>query len=99
MGADPRAAPRWARLLAALALFLAACAAPRSSQLAQGDAWIVAVKSCRLPASMPWYTRFAHHTWIDVKRGDEESWIRVEANGGETGVQAGAIPEIGRAHV
>jgi len=41
---------------------------------------------------MVWYTRFAHHTWIDVKHGDEAHWMRVEVLDESSGAQAGAIP-------
>ena len=62
------------------------------STLPRDEPWIVAVKSCRLPRGMAWYTRFAHHTWVDVKRGDEQRWLRVEVLNETTGAQAAAIP-------
>lgn len=62
------------------------------SALPLDEPWIVAVKSCRLPQGMAWYTRFAHHTWIDVKRGDEEHWLRVEVLNEDSGAQASSIP-------
>ena len=66
-------------------LCVVACRASRPSELPRDEAWVVAVSSCRLPEYMQWYTRFAHHTWIDAKRGDEDAWVRVEVMGKTTG--------------
>lgn len=41
---------------------------------------MVTVSSCRIPDSMPWYSRFAHHAWIDL-RNAEGFWTRVEILG------------------
>lgn len=38
---------------------------------------MVLVKTARLPDNMDWYTRFAHHAWLEV-RLEGESWQRVE---------------------
>jgi hypothetical protein len=54
--------------------------------------WIVAVKSCQLPQGIAWYARFAHHTWIDVKHGDEGDWMRIEVLTRTSGVQTSSIP-------
>jgi hypothetical protein len=66
-------------------LLLAGCATTPPSAIPRDD-WIVAVKSARVTSRFPWFTRFAHHTWIDVKRGDESSWLRVEVRGRGRGV-------------
>jgi len=49
------------------------------------------VKSARLPAFVGWYGAFAHHTWIDVKRGSEEEWQRVQVGGRGTGVMVSSV--------
>lgn len=67
-------------LLLVLAL-LSACRVARPSELPLDQDWIVAVKSCGIPQSMPWYSHFAEHTWIDMKLGDEQGWMRVEVAG------------------
>jgi hypothetical protein len=77
---------------ALIAIAAAACATPRPSDLPSGEPWIVAVKSCRLPDAMQWYTHFAHHTWIDVKRGGERKWERVEVLSETSGAKTGPIP-------
>ncbi len=82
-------APHLPRSLVLLTLLLSplllgslpGCRVARPSDLDRESDWIVAVKTCRLPRSMPWYTQRAEHTWIDVKRGDEESWQRFEVLG------------------
>lgn len=38
---------------------------------------MVLVKTARLPDNMAWYTRFAHHSWIEL-RGKDGGWKRVE---------------------
>jgi len=42
------------------------------------EPYIVALKSVKIPSSYPWYTRFAHHSWFDLKRGGDDRWMRVE---------------------
>jgi hypothetical protein len=76
-------------LLAAAAL--ASCASPRPSELPHDEPWLVVVKSARLPEQMPWITRFAHHTWLDVKRGSEAAWWRAEVSNSWAGVEFLAI--------
>jgi len=73
-------------LLLVLAL-LCACRVARPSELPHDRDWIVAVKSCGIPQSMPWYSRFAEHTWIDMKVGGELAWSRVEVAGKFTGAK------------
>lgn len=68
-----------------LVFLCAACRVDRPSQLPRDEAWIVAVKSCRLPDYEADITHFAHHTWIDVKAGDDAHWKRIEVLGSSTG--------------
>jgi hypothetical protein len=75
-----------------LALALAGCAAPRSSELPSEPEWILALKSARLPDSRPWIARAAHHLWFDVKRGSEERWLRIEVSDLDDGVGIDEIP-------
>lgn len=66
-------------LMVAIAL-LACCRATRPSQLPTDDDWVVAVKSCALPEDRPWWMRFAHHAFLDLKRGPD-GWERIESFG------------------
>ncbi|MBL8839898.1 MAG: DUF3750 domain-containing protein [Planctomycetes bacterium] len=75
-----------AGLAATVLLVAQGCAAPRPSQLPSDEPYLVVVKSARLTERFPWITRFAHHAWIDVKRGDEASWQRIEVRGRGRGV-------------
>lgn len=65
----------------AVLVSLPGCAARRPSDLPREAPWLIAVKSARLDADSAWYKRFAHHTWIDVKRGSDDAWTRLESAG------------------
>jgi hypothetical protein len=67
---------------------LAACHVMRPSELPLDAEWIAAVKSCRMPEGEPTITHFAHHSWIDLKRGDERSWRRIEITSETSGVRS-----------
>ena len=56
---------------------------------------IVVVKSCHIPRWFPGYMHFAHHTWIDIKLGSEDRWVRVEIAEVENG---GVAYEIAAKH-
>lgn len=71
--------------------WLSACRVARPSELPVDQDWIVAVKSCGIPQSMPWYSRFAEHTWIDMKLGDEQNWRRIEVAGEFSGATKASI--------
>lgn len=77
--------------LAPIVLACAACHVTRPSELPRDEPYLVAVKSAGIPESMPWYTRFAEHTWVDVKCGDEDSWRRAEVLGESSGARCLAI--------
>lgn len=80
------------RLTCILLLALtSACVGPSPTRLAESEDYLVAVKTLRLPESMAWYTRFAEHTWIDVKNGNEQSWTRIEVSGAYSGVEVDCI--------
>ena len=75
------------RLFAALLLpMLAACTGPIPADIPTDHEYLVVVKTIRLPDYMDWYTRFAEHSWIDLKNGDEDSWTRIEIDGTMSGV-------------
>ncbi|MBL8692792.1 MAG: DUF3750 domain-containing protein [Planctomycetes bacterium] len=76
------------RPLCAIALLapLAACRIVRPSTIPQEEPYVVVVASSRLPRTRPWISRFAHHTWFDVKQGDESTWHRVEVPGDGPGI-------------
>ena len=80
-------------LVCLFALSTTSCIGPSPSDLPVAEPYLVVVNSVRLPDYMQWYTRFAEHTWIDIKDGDAESWHRLEVSGQNTGVEIGAIPE------
>ena len=54
---------------------------------------MVVVSSCRIPDSMPWYSRFAHHAWIDLRNADG-FWTRVEILGYPFSVHIEGINEV-----
>lgn len=70
-------------------LLLASCASLKPSELLpviKGDPAIV-VKSLRLPTSEVWYSRFAHHTWLDLRLPGQADWIRLEISTPTSGIQ------------
>lgn len=84
------------RLLLACALAFSAtsCLGPSPKNLPTDEPYLVVVNSVRLPDYMQWYTRFAEHTWIDIKDGGSDSWRRLEVSGQNTGVEMDAISEV-----
>jgi hypothetical protein len=77
-------------VLASLPL-AASCAAPRPSEIPVRPDSIIAVKSTRLTSAQPALTRFAHHSWIDVKNGDEDRWKRYEIRSRASGMEVRPI--------
>lgn len=74
--------PKPRRLPMALALLsIAGCRATRPSELPVNADWVVAVKSCALPAHGPFWKSWAHHAWVDIKRGGSTTWERLESGG------------------
>lgn len=75
--------------LLALALGLGSCFTSAPSDLAPllGDEPAVLMKSLRLPTSEPWATRFAQHTWFDLREAPGAPWVRVEIPTPESGVE------------
>jgi hypothetical protein len=55
---------------------------------------LVAVKCARIPDSMPWYSQFAQHTWLDLKLGGEHAWWRVEVASRTSGTRVHAIDAL-----
>jgi len=74
------------RWLALVSLGLAGCAGMPPSALPQEPANLVVVKTVRIPTTEPWVSRFASHTWLDVKNGAENAWERLEILSKESGV-------------
>lgn len=86
------------RTAALAALLAAACAAPLPSSIPHDEPFVVALKSVRIPRSYPWYTRFARHSWFDMKVGGEERWLRLEVFDTDGVVVRGSLtPERARA--
>ena len=76
---------------AALLCAVTACTGPVPEDLPTDHDWMVVVSTVRLPDYMDWYTRFAEHTWIDLKQGSEDSWTRIEISGTMSGVVVESI--------
>ena len=74
-----------------LALLASSCVGPQSDRVARDDGWQVLVLSVRIPDTMPWYSRLAEHMWVDVRRGDEETWWRLEVTGSSSGVDVSEV--------
>lgn len=74
----------WPVLLATVA-----CAGPRPSEFLDvvDDGPAVLVKTVRIPDSEPWYTRFADHTFFDVRTRSGGPWIRMEVLNRRSGVR------------
>ncbi len=79
------------RLFLAAALLLSGCVGQRPAALPVEPAYLVAVKSVRIPTSEPWISRFAYHTWLDLKKGSENAWERMEILSAESGVNVYSI--------
>ncbi len=74
-------------------LLFTSCAGLKPSELLpriKGDPAVV-VKSLRLPTSEVWYSRFAHHTWIDVRLAGKADWVRLEIPTPESGIQVAHV--------
>lgn len=65
--------------LVLLALLATACRVGHPSELPVGESWLVAVKSARLADNGAAWKRFAHHAFLDVRRGTEANWQRLES--------------------
>ncbi len=74
------------RWLGLAALGLAGCAGMPPSTLPKEPEHLVVVKTVRIPSTEPWVSRFAAHTWLDLKNGSEKNWERVEILSKESGV-------------
>ncbi|MDF1837667.1 MAG: DUF3750 domain-containing protein [Planctomycetota bacterium] len=74
-------------------LLLASCRSLKPSQLLpiiKGDPAVV-VKSLRMPKSEVWYSRFAHHTWLDVRLEGQADWMRLEIPTPSSGIRVSHI--------
>jgi len=74
-----------------LPVLIVGCRVMRPSDLPRDEPWIIAVKSCRCPYGEPAITHFAHHSWFDVKRGNDAQWVRIEVASGSSGVMQNEI--------
>ncbi len=78
--------------------FLTLSCASFPSSLPRDEDHLVIVKCARLPDSMHWASRFAEHSWVDIKRYDE--WKRVEVISRSSGVVIREVePEDGFADI
>ena len=51
------------------------------------------LKSLRIPESEAWYTRFARHSWLDVRMQPAGAWVRLEIPTPRSGVSVKRIPD------
>jgi len=75
-----------------LSLLFSGCVSLPPTAVPQEPDYVVAVESVRIPTTEPWVSRFAYHTWFDLKRGAENNWERVEILSAESGVNIYHIP-------
>jgi hypothetical protein len=61
------------------AILATSCRVAHPSELPVGESWLIAVKSARLADNGAWWKRFAHHAFLDVRRGSETKWQRIES--------------------
>ena len=66
--------------LSLLCLLSPACAWTLPSQTRLEPAYIILVKTVRIPESKPWISRFADHSYFDMKLGAEDKWKRLEVS-------------------
>lgn len=74
-----------ARPLAPLALVqlaLVGCLAPRPSTIELGGEPAIVLKTVNIATQTPFYAAFAHHAWFDLRRKNDEVWMRLEVNHG-----------------
>lgn len=71
---------RWLALPFLIAAAFSCCRATRPSHLPAEGGALVAVKSCALDADRPWWMRWAHHAFVDVRHPDGH-WERIESAG------------------
>jgi len=71
------------------------CAITPPSTLAEriGSQPAVLVKSLRIPDTEVWYSRFAQHSWLDVRMQPDGVWIRLEIETPRSGVTLFRIPD------
>ena len=62
-----------------ITILATACRVSHPSELPVGESWLVIVKSARLADNGAWWKRFAHHAFLDVRRGSETKWQRIES--------------------
>ncbi|YCM43080.1 DUF3750 domain-containing protein [Verrucomicrobiaceae bacterium 227] len=53
----------------------------------------VVIKDVRIPKGMPWYARFASHSFIDFRSGDSSTWRRVEIVNKNSGITVTTLTE------
>ncbi|MEJ6581594.1 MAG: DUF3750 domain-containing protein [Akkermansiaceae bacterium] len=53
----------------------------------------VVIKDVRIPKGMPWYSRFASHSFSDYRSGDSSTWRRVEIVNKDSGITITKLTE------
>ncbi len=53
----------------------------------------VVVKEVRIPKGMPWYSRFASHSFVDYRESSESDWKRLEIVNKSSGIVHRKISE------
>lgn len=67
------------KTLVLVAIVATACRVVHPSELPVGESWLVVVKSARLADNGAWWKQLAHHAFLDVRRGSETKWQRLES--------------------
>lgn len=75
-------------LLSLMALSFASC-----QQSSIDPSSTVLVKDVRIPKGMPWYSRFASHSFIDYRSDDSPTWRRVEIVNKSSGIKVYDLTE------
>lgn len=68
----------WLAWVAPWVLLCAGCSGPSPRDLPRDEPYLLVIKSARLPSYTGALVSRAHHTWFDLKRGDELDWERLE---------------------
>jgi hypothetical protein len=63
---------------AMIVMIASGCAWKRPSELPNEPQAMIVIKSVKLPPDMPWITRFAEHSYFEMRRGPRARWERLE---------------------
>ena len=75
-------------IAAAMAIAFSSC-----HQNSIAPASTIIVKDVRIPKGMPWYSRFASHSFVDYRSGDSSTWRRIEIVNKDSGITVTKLTE------